>query len=223
MNDASNLEVEIWPIEQLIPYERNAKKHPKEQVQKIANSIQEFGWPKAKAIEVEPDGTVINGHGRRLAALQLKMAKVPVVVRSDLTDAQIKAYRLADNEVSHSEYDTGLLSDELSDIIGSDDSLDMSMFFDTRDLDFATDDLGEMDLDALTEDIQEEVEQSRDAAAKKVAAGKQDVFEVHKVLGFKKVNNDQRMVLHRLLSVAESTTGKDGVDALVDYVEEHCL
>lgn len=221
MSDAKKLEVEAWPIDRLIPYEKNAKKHPKQQVKKIANSIKEFGW-NASPIEVEVDGTIINGHGRRLAAIDLGMKKVPVVVRHDLTDEQVRAYRLADNETAQSEYDTGLMAEELKDLHLS-GAFDMSLFFDERDLDFATDDLGEMNLDALTADIQEEVENQREDTAKKAKEAKGKKFPVQDVLGFKNVGNEQRMILNRLMVVAETETELSGAEALVKYVEEHCL
>lgn len=222
MTEPSKLKVEFWSIDRLIPYEKNAKKHPPEQVRKIAASIKEFGWPQAKAIEVDSDGVIINGHGRRLAALELSMTKVPVVVRNDLTAEQVRAYRLADNETAHSEYDTGLMSDELKDLHLS-GVFDMSLFFDERDLSFATDDLGEMDIDALTRDIQEDVEQQRQEVGKKASKSGGSKFSVDSVLGFKRVSAEQRLVLSRLMVVAETETGLSGADALTRYVEEHCL
>lgn len=216
------LTVQFWDIDDLIPYENNAKKHPPEQVKKIAASIKEFGWAGSKAIEVDRYNVIINGHGRRLAAIELGMKKVPVVVRDDLTDEQVRAYRLADNEVGHSEYDTGLISDELKDLHLT-GKFDMSLFFDARDLDFATDDLGEMDLDALTADIQDEVEQHREEANQKSSSAKSKKFPIHEVLGFKNVDNEKRLVLSRLMVVAESETGLSGAEALVKYVEENCL
>jgi hypothetical protein len=221
MNEPKKLEVEAWEIDRLTPYEKNAKKHPKDQVKKIANSIKEFGW-NASPIEVEADGTVINGHGRRLAAISLGMKKVPVVVRTDLTDEQVRAYRLADNETARSEYDTGLMADELKDLHLSGD-FDMSMFFDERDLTFATEDLGDMNFDALTGDIQEEVEAQREETASKAKAAKGQKFPINEVLGFKNVSNEQRLVLSRLVAVAEMETELSGSVALVKYVEEHCL
>ena len=173
MSEPSKLKVEFWPIEKLIPYENNSKKHPPAQVKKIANSIKEFGW-NASPIEVDTDSVIINGHGRRLAALSLGLAKVPVVVRSNLTNDQVRAYRLADNEAARSEYDTGLLADELKDLHLS-GAFDMSMFFDERDLTFAIDELGDMNLDAFTADIQDEVEAQRQDVADKAAKAKGQV------------------------------------------------
>lgn len=110
------------PIGQLKPYEKNAKKHPKEQIEQIANSLKEFGWQQP--IVIDDHGTVVIGHGRLAAAKKLKMKEVPVVYASGLTDEQIKALRLADNKTNESEWDFELLSDELDSIF----DIDMSSF-----------------------------------------------------------------------------------------------
>lgn len=85
----------------LIPYSKNAKRHPAEQVRLIANSIREFGFQQP--IVVDKHNVVIIGHGRLLAAKRLKIAEVPVVIADELTEDQIKALRLADNKVGESD------------------------------------------------------------------------------------------------------------------------
>lgn len=115
-------------IENIKPYEKNAKKHPQEQVELIANSIREFGFQQP--IVLTSDNTIIIGHGRYLASQKLGLENVPCVYAKDLTDEQIKGLRLADNKVAESEWDFSLLSEELDDIL----NLDMSDFgFDTLD------------------------------------------------------------------------------------------
>lgn len=108
-------------INDLKPYPQNAKKHPAEQVEHIANSIREFGFQQP--IVVDKDNVVVIGHGRLLAAKKLNMDSVPCVRADDLTDEQIKALRLADNKTNESEWDFDLLDMELSDI-----EIDMEQF-----------------------------------------------------------------------------------------------
>lgn len=108
-------------INDLKPYPQNAKKHPSEQVEHIANSIREFGFQQP--IVVDKDNVVVIGHGRLLAAKKLNMDSVPCVRADDLTDEQIKALRLADNKTNESEWDFDLLDMELSDI-----EIDMEQF-----------------------------------------------------------------------------------------------
>lgn len=119
----------IWAeIDTITPYEQNAKKHPQEQVDHIANSLQRFGW--RQPIVVDAAGVIVVGHGRYLAAKQLGLDHVPVVQADDLTDEEIRAYRLADNKTNESEWDDELLDLEL-DGIGD---IDMSDFgFDLSD------------------------------------------------------------------------------------------
>lgn len=115
-------------INDLKPYPQNAKKHPAEQVEHIANSIREFGFQQP--IVVDKDNVVVIGHGRLLAAKKLNMDSVPCVRADDLTDEQIKALRLADNKTNESKWDFDLLDMELSDI-----EIDMEQFGFDLDID----------------------------------------------------------------------------------------
>ena len=99
---------------QLRPYKRNAKLHPPEQVERIAASIREFGF--RQPIVVDVDNVVIMGHGRLLAAKQLGLERVPVAVAADLSPAQVKALRLADNKTAESEWDLPALEVELAEL-----------------------------------------------------------------------------------------------------------
>lgn len=105
-------------VKDLVPYPHNAKQHPLEQVTYIANSIKEFGFKQP--LVVDKNNVVIVGHGRLMAAKQLKMKQVPCIMADDLTEAQIKAFRLADNKVAESEWDLELLADELDTIFDFD-------------------------------------------------------------------------------------------------------
>lgn len=97
--------------EELTPYERNAKQHPPEQIEHIANSIREFGF--RQPLVIDADNVVVIGHGRLLAAKMLGLDKVPCTRADDLTEAQIKALRLADNKTNESAWDFGTLDGEL--------------------------------------------------------------------------------------------------------------
>lgn len=118
------MEIKEVPIKKLIPYARNAKIHTEVQVENIANSIEQFGWKQP--IVIDKDGVVIVGHGRLMAAEQLKLKTVPCVVADDLTEEEVKAYRIADNKANESEWDFKLLRKELEDL--KDFNIDMSDF-----------------------------------------------------------------------------------------------
>ena len=83
----------------LIPYEYNPREHGSE-IEFIANSIKKFKFPPSKAIEVNEDLVILNGHGRRLAAIKAGLKEVPVLIRTDLTDEEQMAWRIADNQTS---------------------------------------------------------------------------------------------------------------------------
>lgn len=109
------MKVELWPIDKLIPYARNARTMTAAAVDKVAASIQEFGW--RQPIVVDANRVIIAGHTRLAAARKLGLKKVPVFTASDLTPAQVKAYRLMDNR-SHEEtsWDASLLADCLAEL-----------------------------------------------------------------------------------------------------------
>src|SRR5712672_2260263 len=88
--------VERWSIDRLIPYAKNARTHTEAQVAAIAASIKEWGWTTPAL--VGEDGGLIAGHARILAARQLGIADIPVMVAAGWTEAQKRAYVLADNQ-----------------------------------------------------------------------------------------------------------------------------
>lgn len=102
--------MEYKKIDQIKPYERNAKEHPQKQVEQIANSIKAFGFNQP--LVVDKNNVIIVGHGRYYAALLLGLDEVPCL-QVDLTEEQAKAYRLADNKLNESKWEMGLVLDEL--------------------------------------------------------------------------------------------------------------
>lgn len=107
--------IEQWPVEKLIPYARNARTHSAAQVAQLAASIREWGW--TTPILVSPDGGVIAGHGRLLAARQLGMLNVPVIVAEGWSEAKTRAYVLADNQLAlQAGWDSELLALELGEL-----------------------------------------------------------------------------------------------------------
>lgn len=104
------MEVTQRPISEITPYPKNAKDHTKGQVEKIANSIKEFGFNQP--IVVDKSGVIIVGHGRYMAAKHLKLTKVPVIT-ADLDEERTKAYRLADNKLNESDWTMDLVIEEL--------------------------------------------------------------------------------------------------------------
>lgn len=115
----------MLPVSQLIPYEKNAKKHPKKQVQQVANSIKEFGFNQP--VVVDQNNVVIVGHGRLEAAKLLGLTEVPVL-QVKLTKEQADAYRLADNKLNESEWDMSLVIEELKGLNNAGFDIDLTGF-----------------------------------------------------------------------------------------------
>ena len=131
--------IELWPLERLKPYDRNARTHSLEQVAKIAASITEFGFNSP--ILVAQDDGIIAGHGRLAAARKLGLADVPVIVLDHLTPAQRRAYVLADNRIAEGAgWDAALLAAELQEL--SDEGFDLELAgFSDDELAMLTDEL----------------------------------------------------------------------------------
>ena len=108
----AGLTIEWWPIDRVKPYEKNARVISPKAVEKVAASIKEFGW--RQPIVVDSEDIIVVGHVRLLGAQYLRLTHVPVHVASNLSPAQIKAYRLADNR-THEEttWNSELLGAEL--------------------------------------------------------------------------------------------------------------
>lgn len=121
--------IALWPIDRLRPYARNAKIHDADQVAKIAASMAEFGWTVPALVSA--DGELIAGHGRVLAAEKLGLTEVPVIVLEHLTEAQQRAYRIADNKLTElGAWDDNLLSGELQELAADDFDLSLIGFAD---------------------------------------------------------------------------------------------
>ena len=145
--------IEWLSVETLIPYAKNARTHSDEQVAQIAGSIKEFGFNNPVLIDKE--NSIIAGHGRLLAARKLGMDKVPVVQLEHMTEAQRKAYVLADNRIAlNSGWDTGMLSLELQELK---DDIDLSLLgFDADEINNL---LNLVNFDPATEEDQGKLDQ----------------------------------------------------------------
>lgn len=114
-------------IDALIPYASNARTHNDAQVAQIAASIKEFGW--TNPVLIDEDGGIIAGHGRVMAARKLGQTKVPCIILSGLSDAQRRAYVIADNKLAlNAGWDYDVLIPELERLGSEDVDLDLLGF-----------------------------------------------------------------------------------------------
>jgi hypothetical protein len=210
------MKIELWPVDRLIPYENNVKKHPPEQVKKLAQAIKTFGW-SGNPIVVDDAGVIIQGHGRRLAAIELGLEQVPVLQRGDLNDERVKALRLSDNRTAISDLDMNLLREEMAQF----EDLDLLKgVFDDKELDFTMADLGEMNDGAFIEDLDGAVsKQTKDTEAK-VAELQEKRIPLTKILGFKDVAGRDQIYLSRFMAEVEQQSGLKGEAAFVAFVKK---
>lgn len=123
------ISIEEISVDALTPYAKNAKAHPPEQVTQIANSIKEFGFIVPALVDA--NNVLIAGHGRVLGAKEAGLKRVPVIRAEHLTDAQVRAFRLADNKLQmNSDFLEAFLRDELSALKDLDFDLSLAGFDD---------------------------------------------------------------------------------------------
>ena len=119
--------IEHLPTDALVPYARNSRTHSPEQVAQIAASIREFGF--TNPVLIDANNTLIAGHGRVMAAQSIGLATVPAIRLAHLTDAQRRAYVIADNKLAENAgWDMATLAREVEDLSGEDYSLDLLGF-----------------------------------------------------------------------------------------------
>lgn len=106
--------IELVNIKSITPYDKNAKLHSQDQIDKLANVISQYGWDQP--IVIDENNIIIKGHGRLEAAKKLGLQSVPIIRVSDLTTAQKKALRLADNKLAESNWDDNLLKLDLEEL-----------------------------------------------------------------------------------------------------------
>lgn len=136
--------IERWPTSKLFGYGRNARVHSDDQIGQIAASIREWGW--TMPVLVDESGVVIAGHGRLSAAERLGITEIPVIIARGWTEAQKRAYRLADNQLPmNATWNVDLLKVELGDLAKLDFPLQLIGFDDVELVSFVSG-LGEMTL-----------------------------------------------------------------------------
>lgn len=147
------LKIEYRPLASLLPYAGNVMDHPEDQIRDLARGIEQFGFNNPIAVDAK--GQIIAGHGRLLAAKRLGLSTVPVITLSHLTDAQKRAYAIADNKLSHrAEWNVERLTAELSALTDLD--IDLSLTgFDSEEIAKYVADLG----DAVERYVQPTIEQ----------------------------------------------------------------
>ena len=162
------LNIEYVDINSIKPYKNNAKLHPKEQIEQIKKSIEEFGMDDPIAVW---NNEIVEGHGRLLACKELGMSEIPIIRLDHLTDEERKAYTLVHNKLTmNSGFDIDILNTELADF----DTIDMTEY----GFDLASD-IGVGDAPDWAESTQEKVENILNLGkANYFGVGKYDIPEI---------------------------------------------
>lgn len=157
------LSIEYKSTGELIPYVNNSRTHSEQQVQQVAASIKEFGF--TNPLLIDEDGGIIAGHGRLQAAQLLKLDEVPTITLAGLTEAQKKAYVIADNKLAlNAGWDDELLKVEIQAL--SDFDFDLSLlgwdvlpdFKDDIDYSILDDDDLDDELEEMTDDVKKAIQ-----------------------------------------------------------------
>lgn len=213
------MKIEMLDPASLVPYAKNAKLHPPEQIERLTKVLAN-GWDQP--IVVDTDLVIIKGHGRTLAALKMGLSKVPVFVRHDLTKAQANAARIADNAVFGLSFDTRTLQEEINALMALEGEI-----FTADDLGLGEKDqkllLGALDVasvEAVMTDTSGEIEAQKDEDAERVAKSDAEQVPLAEAFGgLKRISRAHARVVQRFMAEIEAETGKTGFDALTSFVE----
>lgn len=211
-----NFEIVYRNPAELIPYEMNAKKHDEQQIRDLAAAIKKRGFDQP--ITVDKHDVIITGHGRREAALLAGLERVPVIVRDDLSEEEVKAKRLEDNRLASIDYDAIKLQQELESLVLG----DVEVFgFEERELNVLVGSMTEeMETGSLVLDLGEETERQKEEHTEISREVASEEVRVIDVLGFKTLPAGSAIVVGDLLAHMEEITGESGVDAFVAYAEK---
>jgi hypothetical protein len=218
------LPTEFWPASQIKLYAKNHKKHSKEQIATLIASIKEHGLMEALIVDV--DGFIIAGHGRFEALQAMGQFKdFPVKHAKLLTKNQADAARIAHNKTASTEYDVEALTEEIERLVLSAEAgTDMAQFalsmgLTDRELQVSMEDVGEMNLGALSGDLDADMAAQETANAVKVADAAAGETAIAKVFGFKHIPVSKEHLFRSHIAAIELRTGKTGIDAWLDMLE----
>lgn len=216
--------VELMAIEKIKPYDKNAKIHTESQIQALVKVIKSQGWDVP--IVVDKDGVVIKGHGRRLAALSMGLKEVPVIVRRDLSEAEVKAARLSDNRVAMGDFDVDAIKDELESLKSGGFDLN-NMGFDEKEVQMMLGELDDLNFDAfepdsLTTSNQESTQNTMPESGEPPQTEEKSKVKavlLADLLGFKHIPGEFKNDLVAFQAKAEEASGKTGAEAFCDLIQ----
>ncbi len=211
------LPVESRDITTIFESPKNAKKHPADEIARLAKSIAKYGV--ANPLNIKPDGEIITGHGRRLAALLNGWSHVPVFVRHDLTDIEADALRISDNATAGTNYDTELLQSQIAEMAELGEVEMDTLGFGDEEMARITASFNEINMDVMVDDINDAVNTQKEENAASEAAVDTTAAPVTDALGFKRLTIEQSRRVRSFMTHIEGKTGLVGAAALVAFAD----
>jgi hypothetical protein len=208
--------VQLFDVDKCIPYPKNNKLHPAEQIDRLAAAMKASGFDQPIVLDI--DHVIIKGHGRLLAAIKNGMTKVPVIIRDDLSKAEADAARISDNITTSTAYDTRAMQEEIKRLLAnSDDGLTADMMgLSQKEQDMLLADTEIPDLSVIMNDTHADIAAQRADDAVRVAKSDQSEVKLNDAFGFKTVTGEQARAIAHFVARAEGQTGKVGRDAVID-------
>ena len=213
--DLVKLPTEMWAIDRVKPYAKNTKVHSPAHIAKLKASIRADGL--FDALIVDFDGILIAGHGRYEALVALGHTTVPVKHAAHLSKNQADAARIAHNKTASTEYDSGFMAEELQRLMDADDVDIAALGFDEHELDFLVEDLGDMNVGAISTDLDADIDAQDAETEEKVAKTDASNEKLVKALGFNEVPIAAVKDVRRFIAKIEADTGLKGADAFVEF------
>lgn len=216
----NTFKVEKYDINKIKPYEQNHKLHPEEQIERLKKSIMTTGlhYP----IMIDKNGVIIAGHGRWTALKEIGYKEAPVVVRRDLSDAEVKAARISDNITASVKYDTRTLQEDLRSLF-SEEGIGFSaedIGLSEKEQDLLLSAIATPDESVVMEEIDKEFDEQAEKEKKAIKEADETPVKVAEAFGFKSITREQARRLNMAIAVASERTGKTGVDAIINAIME---
>ncbi|WP_139216571.1 ParB/Srx family N-terminal domain-containing protein [Sphingomonas sp. NFR04] len=205
----------MWTIDKVKPYAKNTKVHSPQHIAKLKASISADGLFDALIVDLE--GVLIAGHGRYEALVALGHTTVPVKHAAHLSKNQADAARIAHNKTASTEYDSGFMAEELKRLMDADDVDIAALGFEEHELDFLIEDLGTVDIAAISTDLDADIDRQDAETEEKVAKTDASEEKLTKALGFNAIPIAAVRDVRRFIAQIEADTGKTGAEAFVEF------
>lgn len=217
-NDRGGQDIVYLDPKTLIPYDNNVKRHPRKHIEALKALMLRHGFSKGNPIQVDRNMIIIAGHGRTEAACELEMPVVPVVIRTDLSDEEVKRWRLEENKSVSNDYDVVGMKAEIAELLELDGPL---IGFDDKEWAVLTEDLtADFDADTMIADLEAEMESASRHHEETTEKARSEQVAITDLLGFRHVPAGQQRKIVKFVARLEAETGKTGAEAFLAHVDQ---